>query len=161
MSLVQECSRWFPAPDLYENSSAEVQRKAQLRSRFKDRPGTGGAPDSPAVLSTPCERFYFGYLTRGKVWAAFTGFTSPGSEAKAELPEQETLSSACGWKLGHAPVPRTGKATTELRTVSSFPNNKMFLPLNMCNGYHVDNKTYKQMCTLNVTILTALIRKVL
>lgn len=61
------------------------------------------------------------------------------------------------------PVPkRTSKAMTELRTVSSFPDNKtMFFPLNTCNGYHVDNKTYEQTYTSKMTILTVLIRKVL
>lgn len=61
------------------------------------------------------------------------------------------------------PAPkRTRKATTELRTASDFPDDKMvFLPLSKCNGHHVDNKTDEQMDTPKMTILTAFIRKAL
>lgn len=106
---------------------------------------TGGTPNSSAVLSTPCEGCCSSYLTRGKVWAIFTSFASPGSKTKAELPEQETLSSSCGWKLGHARIlcPNAPvKPRQSWEPCPAFPDNKtMFLPLNACNGYHVDNKT--------------------
>jgi len=73
-----------------------MQSKAQLKSKFKDRSSTGGAPNSSAVLTREGR-----YLTRGKVWAVFTSLASPASKAEGELPEEETLSSSCGWKLGH------------------------------------------------------------
>lgn len=95
-----------------------------------------------------------GDLARGNVWAVLPAFHQPGSKAEAKLPEQETLSCSCRWKLGHAQIWCPNSATPELSTGAEFPDNRSaFLPL--CRGYHAGNEIPVERYTPNVTILTA------
>lgn len=109
--------RWFPVPNFNENTfSAEEQVWGQFCH--------WGSSQWLCIFIQPLWRV----LLLFKPWEGL-GFT-----------EQETLSSSCGWKLGHALI-LCLHTMAELRTLPSFLGSKTkFFPLNPCKGDHLDKK---------------------